>query len=75
MLTRPQGARKRQAEVTSEPAPRGVPFIEAGFNQCRWPLWETDADPRLVCGAPRVPGSSYCEAHRRRSCERVKVRR
>ena len=31
-----------------------VPFIDAGPNARRWPLWETDTDPRFVRGAPRV---------------------
>ena len=29
-----------------------VPFIEAGLSAYRWPSWQTEADPRLVCGAP-----------------------
>jgi len=79
MLTYPKDAKARPAEA-SEPSadlqkvtPRGVPFIDAGPSACRWPLWETDADPRFVCGAPQVLGSSYCEAHRRRSCERTRA--
>ena len=41
----------------------GVPFIDAGPNHCRWPLWEADTDPRHVCGARKRPGSSYCREH------------
>ena len=70
MPTHLQGAQEPSVEATSKPtsAPPGVPFIEAGPNPCRWPLRETEADPRLVCGAPRVPGSS--DARRTGRCGR-----
>ncbi len=30
----------------------GVPFLDVVLNRCRQPLWETEVDPRLGCGAP-----------------------
>ena len=45
----------------------GVPLLDAGPHQCRWPLWETDTDPHHVCGARRQPGLSYCHEHQRRA--------
>ena len=42
---------------------RPVPFLDARWNQCRWPLWEKAGDPQLVCGGPALPGKSYCREH------------
>ncbi len=32
---------------------------------CKWPLWETDDDPRTYCGQDRADGLPYCAAHAR----------
>lgn len=32
---------------------------------CKWPLWETDDDPRAYCGQDRAAGLPYCTAHAR----------
>lgn len=39
-----------------------VPFLDARITECRTPLWTdtTPADERMVCGAPVLPGRSYC---------------
>ena len=43
-----------------------VTLVEAGFRQCRYPLWNAPADPRLVCGRTTVdPLSSWCAEHGR----------
>ena len=52
---------------TGTPSGSGpVPFLAAEFDHCRWPLWKGD-EHRLVCGAPKKLGSSYCRAHWRLS--------
>ena len=42
-----------------------VLFVDAGFRQCRYPLWDvhTPADLREVCGEAVVRGKSYCPEH------------
>lgn len=32
---------------------------------CRYPLWETDGDPRHYCGATKLGSLPYCESHSR----------
>ncbi len=51
-----------------------VSWHMAGRLHCRWPLWEGDDEPKLVCGARRVPGSSYCHTHLRVSMARPQRR-
>jgi hypothetical protein len=42
-----------------------VLFVDAGFRQCRYPLWDvhTPADLRTVCGEAVAEGTSYCPEH------------
>ena len=43
-----------------------VLLVETGTRQCRYPLWEKQSDPKLVCGRRTVnPLSSWCEEHER----------
>jgi hypothetical protein len=43
-----------------------VSLVEAGFRQCRYPLWDGRSEPRLVCGkTTRNANSSWCEEHHR----------
>ena len=48
-----------------------VLFVDAGFRQCRYPLWDdhTPADLRMVCGEAVVEGKSYCPEHMLRCCQ------
>ncbi len=51
MLTYSRDDQEPPAELANKPAnvPGLVgPFINAGPRHCRWPLWETEADPRLL---------------------------
>ncbi len=66
MLIHPDEDEAPAAERLTFP---GVPLIAASSNQCRWPLWEADTDPRHVCGAPREPDAPYCREHWRRAFE------
>lgn len=58
---------------TPQPAPAsiGVTAFEREEHQCAWPLWNHedrfDIATSLYCGAPKAPGSSYCEHHHARS--------
>jgi hypothetical protein len=71
MVTRPATALaisdEDDASVAERAAFPGVPFIDAAPNQCRWPLWEAETDPQHVCGARKLPGSSYCREHQHRA--------
>ncbi len=41
-----------------------VSLLDAGFRQCRYPLWETRSDLKLVCGKKtRNVNCSWCEEH------------
>ena len=42
-----------------------VLFVDAGFRECRYPLWDerTPADLRTVCGKAVAEGTSYCPEH------------
>ncbi len=41
-----------------------VSLVEAGFRQCRYPLWDGRSEPKLVCGKrTRSAKCSWCEEH------------
>jgi hypothetical protein len=67
---RREGVELRRREAAARPGPRPVPFLEAAHRDCRWPLWDSDSEPKLVCGAPRIPDVSYCREHWRLSRRR-----
>lgn len=42
---------------------------------CRWPMWATDADPRLYCGtATAGGGEAYCRYHKKCGTQLAYVR-
>ncbi|MGF1455200.1 MAG: GcrA family cell cycle regulator [Alphaproteobacteria bacterium] len=41
-------------------------FADLDDHQCRWPVAD-DAEGAWFCGATRLSGEAYCEAHRARS--------
>lgn len=57
------------------PIATSVAFLSARSGQCHWPLWEHEADPKLVCGEPCLNGCSYCQEHFRRSDVKILRRR
>ena len=71
--SRPSPIRSRPMAIGAEmPVPassstRGdgpVSLIEVGFRQCRYPLWERQSDPKLVCGKETLSvNSPWCEQH------------
>ena len=67
---RQEGVELRRREAAPRPGPQPVPFLATGHRDCRWPLWEGDDEPKLVCGAPRIPDASYCREHWRLSRRR-----
>ena len=54
-----------EPEPVAELSPSAVHLLDATHEQCRWPLWDHDEEPKYVCGADAEPGCSYCRAHRR----------
>lgn len=44
-----------------------VSFAELNDSSCRWPVGEPGSVGFGFCGARKVPGRSYCEAHLARS--------
>ena len=74
--SRPSPIRPRPMAIGAEmPVPAGsstrsagpVSLIEVGFRQCRYPLWEGQSDPKLVCGKETLTAnSSWCEEHHAR---------
>src|SRR5918912_1079422 len=71
--SRPSPIRPRPMTIGAEmPVPAGsstrsngpVSLIEVGFRQCRYPLWEGQSGPKLVCGKKTLSAnSSWCEEH------------
>ncbi|WGD31231.1 GcrA family cell cycle regulator [Ancylobacter sp. WKF20] len=75
VLTEAAAAKARFADClaptpASLPTPldlrRGIPFLGAPNEACRFPLWADDARPSVeamrICGAPVRPGRPYCPA-------------
>lgn len=60
-----------ERDVAETAPPRGVPLLELGPLQCRWPLgdiWSRTAPvTERFCGEPTREGSSYCPACRKRA--------
>jgi GcrA cell cycle regulator len=64
-LARPALSTK-PAIVMPAPAPdtaRAVTIWRLRTCHCRFPLWKTPSDPRLYCGMPTAPASSWCASH------------
>lgn len=40
-----------------------VPLNDLEMGQCRWPFGDPQRQPFGFCGAPKVPGLSYCRPH------------
>nr|QBM02683.1 hypothetical protein [uncultured archaeon] len=49
--------------VSAIPGSQLVTLQKRTSDQCRWPV--NEGSPYLYCGAPRVPGKSYCAHHQR----------
>lgn len=53
-----------EAPVVSEIVwqPRPIHIVDAGSNQCRWPLWKANApfSEKFVCGNAVEAGKPYC---------------
>ena len=48
----------------------GVTLLELKEHSCRWPLGGHLEKATLFCGAPKVPGKSYCSCHSARAFQR-----
>jgi hypothetical protein len=48
------------------PPPGGVSFFQLRGHHCRWPLGGTMEKAEFYCGAPKLPGKSYCK-----KCSRI----
>lgn len=60
----PKAAAQEATDLRAEDTAAGVPFLEAGRTQCRWPLWSGAERTGLVCGAPVVSEAcAYCARH------------
>jgi hypothetical protein len=60
---KPAGARAvRPAKAPMRHLEGPVALTEAGFAQCRFIVDDT-ATPVICCGAPTLPGRSWCAAH------------
>lgn len=57
---------------------RPITLFTARYNQCRTPLWKAGRAPSpdmaFVCGAPTLPGKSYCATCRERLFVRQEVK-
>jgi GcrA cell cycle regulator len=59
---------KRENAVNQQIACRGVPLVEVGFGQCKYPINDLPVAGHgefLFCGNPTDPDHSYCTHHRR----------
>lgn len=54
-------------EILAEAArsAKRVTFADLEDCHCRYPLWETDDEPRHYCGADKFGSLPYCESHSR----------
>lgn len=52
-----------------------VTIADLESHHCRFPLWETDSDPRHYCGCTPVDGYPYCIDHARLTYALPAVRR
>lgn len=66
--------RASEEPAISVPVPDlAIPFkqrrtlLELKEHHCRWPIGDVGDPDFFFCGAPHVPGSSYCAHHTRRS--------
>ena len=50
---------------------RGVQLWDLRMASCRWPLGGTWEPVEFFCGAPAVPGCSWCAEHRQRAFARA----
>lgn len=67
----PKAPKSKPVNPASKPQSDGapakkwqVPFIKAGADQCRYPLWQSPARTGLVCGAPSQ-GKAFCAYHQK----------
>lgn len=64
-----------EANKAKQTAPIAAPVNGAHVHNldlrpchCRWPMWgHRERSNQMFCGAPKIDGSPYCEAHFRKS--------
>lgn len=81
-LNKPPAAIKPLAIVASSPAPVvaapvdpaiGIPIMQIGFAQCRWPVNDPTSEDFQFCGCTTKSGS-YCEFHHKKVYTAARVR-
>ncbi len=62
-----EATQRAPAEIRAEAsrAAKRIAFADLEDCHCRFPLWETDGDPRHYCGATKLGSLPYCESHSR----------
>lgn len=62
-----QAESRAPAETIAEAnrSAKRITIADLELCHCKWPLWETDDDPRAYCGQDRAAGLPYCAAHAR----------
>jgi GcrA cell cycle regulator len=77
---RAAAARLRNADAfkatieETEVEPLMVHLLDLQEHSCRWPIGDVLDDDFAFCGLERCDGSSYCEAHHRRSRTQARPR-
>lgn len=52
-------------------ANNGVRLLDLRHSSCRWPLGGAWDHAEFFCGAPAVPGCSWCKEHQKRAFARA----
>ena len=66
--------RPKAEPITATDGQLGIPLMDAGPGQWRWPVNDDTWDLR-VCGATCLPGRSFCAAHAAQSVEQDRTNR
>ncbi|MGX9393932.1 GcrA family cell cycle regulator (plasmid) [Nitrobacteraceae bacterium UC4446_H13] len=68
-LTSPDIAYVEEVRVTAEivPLARYLTLAELEPSSCRWPIGDPSSPDFRFCGAPALPGESYCRACARKA--------
>ncbi|MBL28916.1 MAG: global cell cycle regulator GcrA-like protein [Rhodospirillaceae bacterium] len=57
------GLERRESPIRRDAPPRAIAMGDLKANSCRWTIGDPGKPDFGFCGAPALPGRSYCETH------------